>query len=341
MGLGAGIASQFGWAQESTVGTAVTVTKFMEYTSETLDFVPNTIQGQGLHAGGQYNRSSRYSRTTKTVTGQVVMDLPTKGIGTLIKNMLGSTAAPVQIAATTAYKQVHNPGPLDALGLTLQKGVPEAGTGLVKPYTYNGAKVTNWTISQQLDAIAVLTLGFDAWNEDDVTALATATYPTSNVFNFSNVSTIKFGGTPSIGSGTTSIASGVTVTGLTSFELTGANPLAASRFFLGSAGVKANQLENGYRSVSGKFSGEFSKAQFYDVFKSGATTPIQITLTTGDAGGGNPFALDIVLPACKLNTGTNNVGGPDLVMGDIEFVALDDQTTTPIQLTYTSTDTVL
>lgn len=341
MGLGAGIASQFGWAQETTPGTPVTVTKFLEYNSETLDFVPNTIQGRGLHAGGQYDRNSRYSRTTKTVTGQVVMDLATKNLGTLIKNMLGSSATATQIAATTAYKQVHNPGPLDGLGLTLQKGVPEAASGLVKPYTYNGAKITSWTVSQAMDAIAVLTLGFDAWSEDDVTALATASYPVSNVFNFANVSTIKFGGTPSIATGVTSIASGVTVTGVTSFELTGTNPVAASRFFLGSAGTKANQLENGYRAVTGKFSGEFSKSQFYDVFKSGTVTPIQVTWTFGDAGGSNPFAFDVVLPACRLNTGTNNVGGPDIVQGDVEFVALDDQATTPIQITYTSTDTAL
>lgn len=341
MGLGAGIAAQFGFAQESTPGTAVTVTKFLEFNSEGLDFVPNTIQGMGLHAGGQYARASRYSRTTKTVTGPVVLDLATKGLGVILKNMLGSTAAPVQIAATTAYKQTHNPGPLDGLGLTLQKGVPEAGSGTTKPYTYKGAKVTSWTISQAVDAIATLSVAFDAWDEDDVTALATATYPTSNVFNFSNVSTMKFGGTASIGSGITSIAAGVAVTGLTSFELTGTNPVAGSRFFLGSAGVKANQLENDYRGITGKFSGEFSKAQFYDVFKAGTTTAIQITFTQGDAGGGNPYALDIVLPACKLNSGTNNVGGPDIIQGDIEFVALDDQATTPIQLTYTSTDTVL
>lgn len=341
MGLGAGIASQFGFAQESTPGTPVTVTKFVEYNSETLDFVPNTIQGMGLHAGGQYARVSRYSRTTKGVTGAAVMDLATRTLGVLLKNMLGSTATAVQIAATTAYKQVHNPGPLDSLGLTLQKGVPEAATGLVKPYTYNGAKITSWTIGQAMDAIATLSLGFDAWNEDDVTALATASYTTSNVYNFSQVTTLKFGGTPSLASGVTSIASGVAVTGLTSFELTGANPVAGSRFFLGSAGIKANQLENDYRTISGKFSGEFSKAQFYDVFKAGTTTPVQITWTQGDAGGGNAFTVDIVLPACKLNSGTNNVGGPDIIQGDIEFVALDDQTTTPIQITYISTDTTL
>ncbi|SRR6266498_3043912 len=341
MGLGAGIASQFGFAQESTVGTAVTVTKFVEFNSETLDFVPTTIQGRGLHAGGQYDRASRYQRTTKTVTGPLALDLATKNLGVLIKNMLGSSAVPVQIASTTAYKQVHNPGPLDALGLTVQKGVPEAGTGTVKPYTYRGAKIANWTVAVALDGIVTLTLGFDAWDEDDVTALATASYPVTSVFRFTDMTTIKFGGTASIASGTTSIASGVAVTGLTSFEITGTNPLAGNRQFLGSAGIKANQIENGYRAVTGKFSGEFSKTQFYDVFKSGATTAIQATMTQGDAGGGNPFAFDFVLPACKLNTGSNNVGGPDIVMGDIEFVALDDQATTPIQITYTSTDTVL
>jgi hypothetical protein len=210
----------------------------------------------------------------------------------------------------------------------------------VKPYTYKGGKVSNWTVACGTGEIATLVLGFDAWDEDDVTALATASYATATEFNFTNW-TVKLGGTASIATGITSIASGVTVSGLKSFEVTGANPVAADRFFLGSAGLKANQLENGFRSVTGKFSGEFNKAALYDVMKAGTTTAVQITGSFGDAGTSNPFLFDIVLPACKLNTGSNNVSGPDLVMGDIEFVALDDQATTPVQIQIVSTDTVL
>jgi hypothetical protein len=340
MGLGAGIGGQFGFAQETTPGTAVTVTKFLEFNTESLDWQQETIQGRGLHAGGQYDRAARYSRTTKTVAGAVAMDLPTKGLGVILKNMLGSSAVATVITGS-AYKQIHNPGTLDGLGLTLQKGVPQAGTGTTIPYTYQGGKVSNWTLAVATGGIATLSVGFDAWDEIDSTALAAATYPVASVFRFTDVTTLKFGGTASISTGTTSIASGVAVTGLTSFELTGTNPIAESRFFLGSAGLKANQLDNGYRAISGKFSGEFSKAQFYDVFKAGTTTPVQVTFTQGDAGAGNPYTVDIVLPACKLNSGTNNLSGPDIVMGDIEFVALDDQATTPIQITYISTDTVL
>lgn len=341
MGLGSGIAAQFGFAQESTVGTLVTVTKFVEFNSETLDWTTDIVQGRGLHASGQYDRSSRYARTTKSVAGDVNLNLVNKGLGVLLKNMLGSTATPIQIAASTAYKQTHNPGALDGLGLSMQKGTPEPASGTVKAYTYNGCKVSNWTVACNTGEIATLSLGIDAWNEDDVTALATASYATGvNEFNFTNW-TVKLGGTPSIASGITSIAGGSTVSGLKSFEVTGTNPVAADRFFLGSAGVKANQLENGFRAVTGKFSGEFNKTVLYDVMKAGTTTAVQITGSFGDAGSSNPFLFDFVLPACKLNTGTNNVSGPDLVMGDIEFVALDDQATTPVQIQYVSTDTSL
>lgn len=340
MALGSGIASQLGFAAESTPGTAVTVTKFVEFNSESLDWTTDIVQGRGLHAGGQYDRAGRYARTTRTVGGDVTVNLVNKGIGLLVKHMLGSTAAPVQIAATTAYKQTHNPGPMDTLALTLQKGVPEPATGTVRSYTYPGAKVTSWTVACGTGEIATLSLGFDAWDETDVTALATASYATASEFNFTNW-TVKLGGTASIGSGITTIAGGTSVSSLKNFEVTGTNPVAADRFFLGSAGLKANQLENGFRAVTGKFSGEYSKAALYDVMKAGTTTAVQITGSFGDAGTSNPFLFDIVMPACKLNTGSNNVGGPDIVMGDIEFVALDDQTTTPVQVQIVSTDTVL
>lgn len=337
MGIGSGLGSQIGIAQETTPGTAVTVTRFLEFNKESLQFTQESIQGKGLHAGGQYDRLGRYVRTTKTVAGSIDMDVATKGMGLLFAHMLGSTGAATQIGSTAAWKQIHTPGPLQGRSLTIQKAVPQATDGVAKAYTYSGAKIPEWTLSNAVGEILTLSLNVDAWDEVDTTPLAAASYPLAEVFHFAQAA-VKFGGTAAINTGVTSITGGTAVAGLSAFELKGTNPMATDRFFLGSSGLKAEQIENDYRSISGSFDGEFSKSTLYDLFKNATTTPVQITYTGSVIESGNACTLDIVLPAVKFSTGTNQVDGPDIVKTKLEFVALDDQTTTPIQITYISSD---
>ena len=340
MAIGSGLAGQIGIAAETVVGTAATVTRFHEFTKESLQLTANSIQGKGLHAGGQYDRLSRHVRTTRTVAGAVDMDVATKQMGLLLAHMLGSSAVPTQIATTTAYQQVHIPGPLAGKSLTVQKGVPQASDRTVKAYTYRGAKVTEWTMSNQVDQILTLSVSLDAWDEDSVTTLAAASYPVADVFHFAQA-VVKLGGTASTNSGITSISGGTAVSGLSGFELKGSNPLAVDRFFLGSAGVKAEQLENDYRSLALSLDGEFDKATLYDLFALDTTTAVQITYTGALIEAGHNFVLDVILPAVRWTAGANVVDGPDVVPTKLDGMALDDQATTPIQITYTSTDTTL
>ena len=339
MAIGSGLDGQFGVAAEATVGTPATVTRFFEFNKESIQGVRSGIQGAGIHAGGQYNRLSRYKRTTQTVGGGLDLDVPEKGLGLLLKHMLGSSAAATQIDTTTAYQQVHNPGPLGGLSLTLQKGVPQASDRTVKAYTYRGAKVSEWTLASQTGQNTTLSLTFDAWDEDSATALAAASFPVTGVFDFTQC-VIKLGGTASTNTGVTSIAGGVAVDGLTAFELKGTNPLAAERFFLGSA-VKAEQLENGYRGVALSLTGEFDKTVLYDLFALDTTTAVQITHTGSLIETGHNFVLDIILPAVRWTVGANVIDGPDIVPTKLDGMALDDQATTPIQITYISTDTTI
>ena len=339
MAIGSGLDGQFGVAAEATVGTAATVTRFYEFNKESIQGVRNSIQGAGIHAGGQYNRLSRYKRTTQTVGGGLDLDVPEKGLGLLLQHMLGSSATATQIATTTAYQQVHNPGPLAGLSLTLQKGVPQASDRTVKAYTYRGAKIADWTLASQTGQNTTLALTFDAWDEDSATALAAASFPVTEVFDFTQC-VIKLGGTASINTGVTSIAGGTAVNGLTAFELKGTNALAAERFFLGSS-VKAEQLENGYRPLALSLTGEFDQATLYDLYAQDSTTAVQITHTGSLIEAGHNFVLDVILPAVRWTAGANVVDGPDVVPTKLDGMALDDQATTPIQVTYISTDTTL
>ena len=343
MATGSGIGAQAGFATESTVGTAATVDHFPEFNSESVNYVKGILQGQGLHAGGYYNRASRRVVSTKSASGDINMDHATKKMNFFWKYMLGSTPTFTQQGATTAYLALHQPGTIDGTSFTYQKGVPQTD-GTVKPFTFNGGKIASWTFSVTDQQIAQLALTMDFWNVATATALASASYPAGNeVFNFSQVSTFKLGGTASTASGVVSIASGVAATTLfKGFSLTGARSLAADRYGLGNSGIKKEQIENGYRSLTGTLDGEFtSQSEIWSLMQADTTTPLQITFVGSNIASTYYNTLDIILPAVKFNTADVSVAGPDIVQQSVPFEVLDDGTNAVIQVSITSTDTAL
>src|ERR1039458_5936760 len=91
--VGSGIATQMVYKPEATFGIAPSLAstiESLEIKSETLELTKTTVQGQGLHAGGLYDRAARRVLTNYSVQGGIVMDLQTRFIGTLLQNMVGS-----------------------------------------------------------------------------------------------------------------------------------------------------------------------------------------------------------------------------------------------------------
>ena len=140
MSTGTGLDAQIGFGQESVWGTLVTSTRFLEFNSESLKLDPTWLEPTGLRVGTKYKRASRARISRKAVSGDVELEWATKGMGPLVKNMLGSLVGPTQIAATTAYKQIGTPGDRRGLGLTVQVGRPEPSSGTVRPFTFAGLR---------------------------------------------------------------------------------------------------------------------------------------------------------------------------------------------------------
>lgn len=342
MATRSGLDAQVGFAAESTVGTAVTVDHFVEFDSEGFEYTPTWLEGEGIRAGRKYKRDSRVGVARKTVAGAVTIKVPNKGLGLLLKHAMGSSATATQIAATTAYEQIHTPGDHVGLGLTWQVGRPEPGTGTVQPFTYNGCKCTQWEFSVQDGEHCMLTTTWDGWNETTATALATASYASSaGLFNFSH-GTLTLGGTASTASGEMSVSGGTAVAAvINGFTLRGENPMATERYGIGNAGVKSEQLENDYPTFTGSLDAEFAKTELYDVFKAGDSTAMQLDFSFGDAGTSNPFLLSFIAPKLKIKTATPSVDGPDLVRMSTEFELYDDGTNAVLQAKVVSTDTAL
>jgi hypothetical protein len=347
MPLGSGISAQFGYAAESTWGTSVTPDHFVDFNDEGLSYAPTWLEGMGLHAGGQMKRLARLNRSRYSAGGNVTMELATNKLGLLLKHMLGSSGTATLISGA-AYKQIHQLGSSTGLGLTLQVGRPQTD-GTVKPFTYPGSKPTGWSIAVSDGENATLSVDFDAKDEVTSTGLASASYvAAANVFNFSQVTAFKIGGTASTTTGVISVASGVSVASICrSFTLTGARPLANERYGLGNAGAKAEQIENGFTTITGSLGAEFStQAEFYDLFKTqaanGTGTALQLTMTgAAVVGGGGNYTFDIILPAVKFKNVDPDVNGPDIVSQTVDFEVYDDGTNNPIQITYISSDTAI
>lgn len=345
MGTRSGLDSQFGFAAESPVGTLTTPTRFMEYDNENFLFVPTWVENEGLKGGTPYKRASRVGVTRKSVTGQLVVKVGTKQFGLLWKHCIGSTATATQIAATTAYKQIHTYVGRVGLTFTVQIARPEPGTGTIQPHTFTGCKVTAWELQVPDNGPALLTVTFDGFTETTATALATATYASAQqIFEGVHCTTFTLGGTVTTTTGVTSIAGGTPLaTVAPSFTIKSESPMATDRYPLLGGGVKKEQLENAYPLITGTISAEYALTEIYQVFINNTTTAMEFNLTQGDAGGSNPFKLGILLPAVKFKNVTPSVNGPGLVQAPVTFEAYDDGSGSnpPIQLTIVSTDTVI
>jgi len=336
MPIGAGLSAQIGVAKEVTVGTIVTPSRFYEFGSESLSLQKSIVQGQGLRAGIQYARRSRRAYTTKSAGGDVSLDVSTRGMGLLFQQMLGSSTSALLSGST--YRQIHTPGNLTGMSMTVQKGVPQTD-GTVKPFTYNGCKVTGWELACAVGGFLTLSLTLDAWNETTATPLATAAYTDSNVFHFAQ-GTLYLGGTVSTSSGLASVAGGSAVATVKSATVTGSNPLKTDRFFFGS-GVKAEQLENDYRTVGGSLTAEFTdQATIYDVFAADGAVALRLNFVGADAGGVTP-RLEVLIPSISFDGESPQVGGPDVVELSAGFSGLYDGTNATVQVVYETADTEL
>jgi hypothetical protein len=344
MATGSGLDAQFGFVTEPSWATETTVTKFAEFDAETLKFDPTWLEPTGLRVGTKYKRAARVRQSRTSVSGDFTVEHATKNMGTFWKHALGSTiTTPTQIGTTTAYKQIHTPGDHRGLGMTMQVGRPEPGTGTVRPFTFAGCKVTQWDFDLKENAIPSLKLAIDGKLEDTAAALATASFLSgATVFDFSQAQ-ILLGGTASTASGETTVTGGVAMTTIVNeFSLSGKVPMKVDRFGIGNAGQKAEQLENATPTITGKLAAEFGKTELYDVFKANTTIVMQFILTGGAIGSsGSNYLLSFVMPAVKLKAAPPNVSGPDIVMMSTDFEVYSDEVNPVFQTKIVSDESTL
>ena len=314
MAIGSGIGSQLGIATETTFNTAVTVTRFYEFTNESINYNKVTAVGLGLRAGGQVPRSQRRVVTTSDATGDITLDLPTKGLGLLLAHAMGS------FPTKTGGSFTFTLGDIYTKSFTSQVGVPQYG-GTVTPKTIGGCKISSWELGVSNAGIATGRFSVDGASFTTGTSLATASYSsTTNLFHFAQ--------------GAVTV-DGSSVANIKDFTLTVDNVIKSDRYNLGAAGVKAEQVINGFRKVSGSITAEFTDTVLLTKFLADTSTGLALTFTSGSD------VLSITASAVKFDGEAPQVGGPEVIDVNFTFEAYDNGTDAPLTIVYTTTDTSL
>jgi len=329
MAIGSGIGSWLGVKKESSFGTAVTVDRFYEFNSEGTKYTKNTVVGQGLRNGGLVARANRRVVTTVAGEGDFEIDLTTRNIGLLFSLATGSV--PTGTLANGVYTYLFTAQDLISDSFTTQVAVPQYG-GTLTYKTLTGCKVTGFELSVGAGDIAKgkFTLdskGFSTGSSTSAT-VAYANIGTSNLFHFAQ------------GSITDNVST--TYANIKDFTFTVDNSLKTDRFNLGSAGSKSEQIINGFRTISGKVTAEFTDTVLLDKFMADTTAGLKVTFEGATIGSASDKeTLSITLPACKFDGDVPMVSGPGVIDVSFGFTVYDNGTDEPFTITYKTLDSAL
>lgn len=311
MGVGSGICSQFMFKNETTVGTPVTVDHAYKQVSvggTGLDVI--TVDDPGLGGCNLVPTIDRTVKVAQQVSRDVELNVGTRNLGLILKQMVGSSISAPTLIAGSFYRQIHWNGELAGKSLTVQFGFPETiAAGTVRPFTINGAKITQWELSNNRNELLKLRFTLDGWDESTATALATASYvggvgATINEALRFNCFSAKIGGTASVAAGLVSVAGGAEIKGCRGVSVKGTQPLRIDGFFSGGNGTKSEQLLAGgdFQDFGADLDVEFQdRTQIYDTYAAYSSFPLELSwVGKVDAGTSQFGKLSVIFPQAKF-----------------------------------------
>lgn len=251
MATGFGHASWIGFAPETTYGTYVAPTKFLELISENVKGEHSMLSRPSLRfAGPQHVVQSK-----KSVSGGFEFDVSYAGPEFLFKNALGTNTT------TGAGPYTHTMTTAAALptGISLHINRDSASVGGSSAFKYEGCQITKLTLTQKMEEnlrCRVEVLGED-W---DNIAVATPTFPTFTRADYTHFSCTIAGAAVNV----------------VEAEWTIENVLAAERYKLGSR-LRRGLGRGGQRKITGSLTFEFEQLTEYNFYKNLSANEIILT----------------------------------------------------------------
>lgn len=328
MAIGSGLGAQLGIAAESTYGTFVAPTKFIEFTKESLAFKKTTAQSTGIAAGRLLALSSRRVLTRKEVQGSIDLEVTNKGMGLLLQALMGTSVTPVQQETTTAYLQTHTLADTVGKSLTIQMGVPLT-TGTVTDKSFLGCKVTSGEFSCEVGGMLMGTFEFDGRDCDETQTLAAASYSNMAPFHFGQMA-VKTG----------TYSSETALDGIRKVSVKVERPQDVERFYANQSALKKEPISNDLVKISGTLETDYVATTLDDLHTSDGATSLVWEFVGPTIETTYKETFRVVLPAIRLDEGPPVVDGYGVVKPSFNFVGLYDGSNQP-RIEYISTDTAL
>jgi len=328
MAIGSGLGAQIGIAAESSYGTFVAPSKFIEFTKESLAFKKTTAQSAGIAAGRLLALSSRRVVTRKEVAGSLEMEVTNKSMGLLLQALMGTSVTPVQQGVTTAYLQTHTLASVAGKSLTIQKGVPLT-TGTVTDKTLLGCKLTSGEFSCGVGEMLTASFEIDGKDCDETQTLAAASYSNMSPFHFGQMA-LKTG----------TYGAETALDGIRKVSCRVERPQDVERFYANQAALKKEPIENDLIKISGTLETDYVATTLDDLHTSDGATSLVWEFVGPLIASTFYETFRVTLPAIRLDEGPPVVDGFGVVKPSFQFTGLYDGTNQP-KIEYISTDTAL
>jgi hypothetical protein len=326
MPVGSGINTQFGGLKETTYGTGVTPSKFLEIVSESISLNIPRIESKGLRSGSRVERSGRSVANRQGAGGDIVIEAQGKGMGWIAELCFGSGAVTTPGGGTLTRDQTFNLADTPP-SATLQIGRPEPLTNTIIPYTYIGSMVTAWKVECDVDGLLTWTVTIDAQDELTATALATASYPASpTLFSY-------LGGVVTVGG----VAKDVK-----KWSLSADNGLSLDRRFIRGSGLKKQPVPADFTNIKVGYTVEHN-ATDYALFTAGTLGTFSAAFTGPLIEGALFYGQTFTAPVIRIDGSTPNAGGPDIIEIDVTGTILHDPSVSanPLTAVLRGTDTAI
>lgn len=317
---------QLGVKDEVTYGTAVTVDRFFEYESESIEENEGRTEGDPLRTGGfGVVRNDRFTPYFAGAAGNVQLSVLTKGFGFWLKHMLGAVAT--SGPTDSIYTHTGTLGELYGKSFTLQVNRPFHPAGTNQAFTFEGGKVAEWGLSNSVDGNLLLDLGLDFEQVATATALATASYPSSmEPFTWA-------GGVVSIGGSNYDISE---------FALNFNNGLNVDRRQIrGNTDKKepTSSRREGSFSIKADFDSLTQRNRAHATTRAAALAQIVATWTAPTLAGAASYPqLIVTIPACRFDAWKGATEGPDAIEQELSGVVRFDGTNSPVTIAYKTVD---
>jgi hypothetical protein len=319
--------TQAGVKDEVTYGTAVTVDRFFEYTSENIKRNQVRIDPVLLRTGQMVQRNNRWVPINKGASGPIKFPVLSVGYGWWLKHKLGTVSTGATADSVTPHTGTM--GSLLGDAFTFQANRYDDVTGTNRAFTWEGGKVASWELANSVDGILECTINADFENEETGTALASASYPAGGeLFSWAG--------------GVVELAT--VATNVTNIKVAVDNGLKLDRHAIRGNTQKLQPLQTKHRKVTWEIECYWESMTQYNRFASataaGALALLKGTWTAPTLVGAATYPkLELTVDEARFDSAEPFVTGEDMIMQKLSGIGMWDGSASPVTEVYTTADT--